>query len=143
LEDEGANGTAFALGIGMNKSARVLSVGVLIEGATGLALVAVPGVVVWLLFGADLPALGAVVARVAGIALLVLALACWLSRRDRGGAAALTALLAYNILMGAHLAVIAAEGELVGVLIWPAVAVHAAMSVLLAIAWTRRSLASS
>ena len=67
---------------------------VAIEGATGLALIAAPAFVARILLGADLPDVGAVTARVAGITLVALVLGCWLDRRDRGGLSALAALLA-------------------------------------------------
>ena len=55
---------------------------VAIEGATGLALIVVPAFVARLLLGADLSEIGAVTARVAGIALVALAFGAWLGRED-------------------------------------------------------------
>ena len=68
---------------------RLLVVTALLEGATGLALVALPSRLVALLLGSSLDAPAAVtVARVAGVALIALALTCWLARADAQGGAA-------------------------------------------------------
>ena len=117
----------------------LLPLDVVVEGATGLALVAVPGTVAKLLLGADLPDIGAVTARVAGIALVALVLGCWLARRDRAGSPMLTALLAYNALITIYLGWLGFEGVFVGPLLWPAVAVHIGVTAMLMIAvWQSR-----
>lgn len=102
-----------------------------IEGTTALALIFFPGVVVWLLFRAELAAIGIVMARVAGITLLALALACWLGRRGQNAASAVAGILTYNILTAAYLGFIAFQGQMAGILLWPAVVFHAVMSSLL------------
>ncbi len=112
----------------------LISLDVVIEGLTGLGLIAVPAVVARLLLGSDLPDIGAVTARVAGIALIALVLGCWLARHDRAGFAGLAALLAYNGLVALYLGWLGLEGALVGPLLWPAVILHAVVTVLLAIA---------
>ena len=58
---------------------------VAIEGATGLALILVPDFVTRILLGSELPEIGAVVARVAGIALVAMVIGAWLGRHARGG----------------------------------------------------------
>ena len=112
----------------------LLSLDVVIEGLTGLALIAVPAVVARLLLGSELPEVGAATARVAGIALVALVLGCWLARHDRAGFAGLAALLAYNALVAIYLGWLGLEGVLAGPLLWPAVILHAVVTVLLAIA---------
>ncbi len=47
------------------------------EATTGVALLIVPSLVGRLFFGADLPGVAIPVARVAGIALIALGVACW------------------------------------------------------------------
>ena len=55
----------------------------LIEFGAGLALIAMPSVVATLLLGARLDTpVASTVARVAGVALLAIATACWLARDD-------------------------------------------------------------
>ena len=58
----------------MNKVLIFAAVG---EAATGLALLIVPSLVGQLLLGAELTGIAVTVARVAGIALIALGIACW------------------------------------------------------------------
>jgi hypothetical protein len=61
----------------------LLVVTALLEGMTGLVLVVLPSPLATLLLGASLDAPAALtLARVAGMALIALALTCWLSRHD-------------------------------------------------------------
>ena len=110
----------------------LLSVDAAIEAATGLALILFPGVVIWLLFAAELPVIGVVLARLGGVTLLALSLGCWLGRRDRDATAALGSMLAYNILTTVYFASLGVRGELVGPLLWPATLFHAVAVLLLA-----------
>jgi len=103
-----------------------------LEAAIGLALMAHPPLVVRMLLGGDVSGAGTAIGRVAGLALLSLGLACW-----PGGdkAPALRSLLAYNALAGLYLAGLGIRGEGAGPLLWPAVGVHAVLTILLARAW--------
>jgi hypothetical protein len=114
---------------------RLLSVAAAIEVATGVALIVYPQAVASLLLGADLAGAGIAVGRVAGIALLSLGLACWMSRQDANKAAALAAMLTYNLLVTAYLMYLRFGGELVGILLWPAIAIHAVLMLLFAYVW--------
>ena len=115
--------------------AKLLSVDACLEGATGLALIFVPELVGRLLFAAELDAIGGVVARVAGIALFSLSVGCWLGRQDVAGKASpLVSMLIYNLLVTPYLVFIGIGGKFVGMLLWPAAAVHAVFTLLLAYA---------
>jgi hypothetical protein len=60
-----------------------------------------------------------------------LAIACWLARRDANSAAShglVVAMLFYNLAVGGVLAFASLAGGLHGMLLWPAIALHAAMS---------------
>jgi hypothetical protein len=111
----------------------LLIVTALLETATGLALLLSPTLTVALLLGATLDAPAAlVVGRVAGAALLSLGSACWLARNDgpnRALRGLVAAMLLYNSVTVAVLASAATGVRLVGVLTWPAVALHAALAV--------------
>ena len=111
----------------------LLIVTALVETTTGLMLLASPTLVVGLLLGASLEAPAAlVVARITGAALLSLGCACWLARDDganRAGRGLVAAMLLYNCVAVAVLANAGAGARLVGVLMWPAVALHAALAV--------------
>jgi hypothetical protein len=116
-------------------AASLLSVAAAIEAAIGLALIIFPQAISSLLLGADLAGTGIAVGRVAGIALLSLGLACWMSRKDANKTAALAAMLTYNLLVAAYLMYLGFGGELVGVLLWPVIALHAVLSLLFADVW--------
>jgi hypothetical protein len=115
------------------QSRNLLIVTALVEAATGLTLLLSPSLVAGLLFGVSLDApAGWIVGRVAGAALLSLAGACWLARDDdpsRARRGLIAAMLLYNCVGGAVLANAGAGGRLAGVLMWPAVALHAVLAV--------------
>src|SRR3954464_4750937 len=112
---------------------KLLVVTALVETATGVMLLVSPPLVVALLLGASLDAPAALaVARIAGAALLSFGCACWLARHDGSPRAVhglIAAMLLYNSVAVAVLASAGAGARLVGVLTWPAVAVHAALAV--------------
>jgi hypothetical protein len=113
----------------------LLSVAAAIEAATGIALIIYPQALASLLLGRDLASAGIAVGRVAGVALLALGLACWMSRQDTNRTATLAAMLTYNPLVTAYLIYLGFGGELVGILLWPAIAIHAVLTLLFAYAW--------
>ena len=110
----------------------LLTLTAIIEAATGLALIAVPSVVVRLLLGGKISGAGIPLGRVAGFGLLSLGMACW-PRRDPAGntAPALRAMLTYNSLATLYLLFLGIDGEWAGPLLWPAVALHGILSLLL------------
>jgi|SRR5271166_2006978 len=106
---------------------KLLNAAALAEGAMGVALLVVPVLVVRLLLGAEPTGIGITVARVTGIALIGLAVACW-------PGTPMTGMLTYSALTTLYFAYLGISG-VVGILLWPAVAAHAGLSVLLARAW--------
>lgn len=110
---------------------RLLALAAGLEAVTGLALIAVPAVAARMLLGADLAGAGAVVGRVAGCALIALGLACWPLRDAASRSArALLAMLTYNLLVTCYLVFLGIGGQFVGVLLWPAVAIHGLLTLL-------------
>ena len=111
----------------------LLTIMAIIEGATGVALLVLPTMVARLLLDASLDtAASLTVARVAGAALLSLAVACWLARNDEQSRAAkglVAAMLLYNIGAVAVLAFAGISLRLIGVALWPAVVLHALTAV--------------
>ena len=107
---------------------KLLDVAAAAEIATGVALLAVPSVVGQLLLGAELSGMAAIVARVAGIALVALGIACW-------PGTPMIAMLAYSAAITVYLACVGLAGVADGVLLWPAVVLHAILTALLARAW--------
>jgi hypothetical protein len=108
---------------------KLLTVAAVVEVATGAALIIVPSFVVRLLLGAELTGVSIPVARVLGIALLALGLCCW------PGSTAFCGILTYSTLATLYLAYLGLTGEWVGPLLWPVVALHGILTVLLARAW--------
>ena len=112
---------------------KLLVVTTLVEMPIGLMLLVSPPLVAGLLLGASLDAPAAlIVGRIAGAALLSLGVACWLARDDgpsRAVRGLVAAMLLYNCAAVAVLANAGAGVGLVGVLMWPAVALHVALAV--------------
>lgn len=94
------------------------------EAATGLALLVVPSLVGALLLGEELTGIAAVAARVAGIALVGLGLACWPGPPRLG-------MLVYSAGVALYLAFLGVAGGTTGILLWPAVALHLILTALL------------
>jgi hypothetical protein len=113
---------------GMN---RPMAFAAIAELATGVALMAVPSLVGRLLLGAELACVAIPVARVFGIALIALGVACW------PGRTALCGMLTYNALATLYLAYVGLDGQWVGRLLWPAVVLHAVLAALLARTWVQ------
>jgi hypothetical protein len=95
------------------------------EARMGLALLIVPTLVGRLLLGEELTGVAIPVARVAGIALIAIAVACWPGPPRVG-------MLIYGVAVTLYLAYLGFAGGLTGLLLWPAVALHGILSLLLA-----------
>jgi hypothetical protein len=109
----------------------VLLFSLVAEGVTGLVVVLAPGLVARWLFGADVAGVGVAFGRLLGMTLLALVIACW-PRADAVPRAALHAVLAYNLLAALYLAWLGVAHRPAGILLWPAVAEHALVTLLLA-----------
>ena len=106
---------------------KLLVAGALGEAAFGVFVFVVPGLGLALLFGSEPNAGAVIMTRVAGIALVGLGIACYPGGARNG----LYGLLVYSILVMLYLIAVGIGGA-AGVLLWPAVVVHAVLSVLLA-----------
>jgi len=102
------------------------------ETAVGLGLIAAPSFGVQLLLGAPLDTPVAItVARVTGIAMLALGVACWMAREDTHSLAArglLSAMLIYNGGVGALLAYAGLGAGLSSFALWPVAIAHAGLA---------------
>jgi hypothetical protein len=112
---------------------QLLIVTTLIEIGAGLCLGFRPEAAVALLLGAPLEGLAAVtLGRVGGAALCALGVACWLAHYDAHSIAArglVGAMLLYNFCTVVILATAGTCSQAVGTALWPAVIIHAAMTV--------------
>jgi hypothetical protein len=95
------------------------------ETATGLALLIVPSLVGQLLFGVEFTGVTILVARVTGIALIGLGVACW-------PGPPLVGMLIYSAAVALYLSYIGFAAGLTGVFLWPAVVLHVILTALLA-----------
>jgi len=111
-----------------------LSVTAFVEIATGLSLLILPAVVLTVLLGLDHATADALfVGRLAGAALLAIGVASWIARLDSRTTAQLgllTGILIYNAAASMLLAFAGVVLKMIGVLLWPAVALHAILAVL-------------
>jgi hypothetical protein len=110
---------------------KVLNFAAFAEVATGLALLIVPSLVGRLLLGEELTGIAIPVARVAGIALIALGVTCW-------PGPPLVGILLYGALVTLYLAYLGFAGGFTGIFLWPAVALHAILSVFLGRLWLAR-----
>jgi hypothetical protein len=108
---------------------KVLLLAAVGEIATGLALLIVPSLVGRLLLGAELTGVAIPVAGVLGFALIALGIACW------PGRTALCGMLSYGATVTLYLSFLGIRGHWGGPLLWPAVALHAILTILLARSW--------
>ena len=120
-----------------NTLGKILAFAAVMEVGTGLVLIVDPAIVVALLLGVDVSRVGILLGRCFGVALLALGVACWPSgQRAENGSPAFRAMLIYNFLIALYLAYLGTVGHLGGLLLWPGVALHAVVALLLV--WTSR-----
>ena len=92
------------------------------EALTGLTLLLVPSIVGQLLLGDQLNGVAIPVARVAGVALIALGIACWPGPPVAG-------MLTYSAVVTVYLACLGFAGA--GILLWPVVVLHLVLTALL------------
>jgi hypothetical protein len=109
---------------------QVLAIAAVGEITTGSALLLAPSLVGHLLLGEGLAGVAIPVARVAGIALIALGVACW-------PGTPLLGMLLYSAVVTLYLAHLSFSGGYGGIMMWPAIAVHGALAVLLTMAWRK------
>ncbi len=109
---------------------RVLILAAVGEASTGLALLIGPSLVGRLLFGEEFIGIAIPVARVTGIALIALGVACW-------PGPPLVGMLIYSTVVTLYLAYVGFAGGLTGILLWPAVVLHVVLTALLTRGLTR------
>lgn len=99
-----------------------------LEAATGLALLVMPSAAVSILLGGPLDTpTGLVAARIAGAALVALAIACWQARNGERGSPArgvVEAMLFYNFAAAIVLVYAGIRLDLRSAILWPAIVLH-------------------
>lgn len=111
---------------------RLLIVTAVIEVGAGLALLCFPSAAVKLLLGSPLDGPAALtVARIGGAGLLTLGVGCWFAQFDAQSYSArglVTAMVLYNLGAVVILGIAGIRLRPVGIALWPAVVLHAAMT---------------
>jgi len=126
----------------------LLMVTAVLEAAAGLALLVMPSLAVSILLGVPLETPASLVAgRIAGTALVALAVACWQTKDGERGASTgvVEAMLLYNFAGAVVLAYAAIRLELRSRLLWPAIVFHLGLGIWCGLnLWiTRRKLSRS
>lgn len=102
----------------------------LFEALTGLGLIAIPKLIVLLLFQATLnDAGGIIVAMIAGVALISLATICWFSRENKTAYVLVKVMLFYNIAVIAIALFGILNYELKGAGLWLVVCFHSVLAI--------------
>jgi len=115
-----------------NVLTKTLVFAVVVEVATGLALIFKPALVIRLLLGVEASGMELLLGRCFGIALFGLSFACWPDRqRSVSTTPAFRGMLIYNALIAAYLAYMGTVGHLGGLLLWPGAILHAVVTGLL------------
>ena len=111
----------------------LLIIAAVIEAGAGLALLVIPTVAVSALLGAPLDtATGLAAARIAGAALVALAIACWKARNGERGSpmtGVVEAMSFYNFAAAMVLVYAAIRLDLRSALLWPAIVLHLCLGV--------------
>jgi hypothetical protein len=109
----------------MPKVKSVLALAAAGEIATGVTLLLAPSLVGQWLFSTDLVGIAVTIARVTGIALIGLGVACWPGTPRLG-------MLTYSAAVALYLAYVGYSGGQSGRLLWPVVVAHFVLAALLA-----------
>ena len=97
----------------------------IIEIMAGLAFLAAPSLVVGLLLGEGIGAIGIAVGRVLGIGLLSLGVACWETPGQTMRLAPRVGLCLYNVGAAVVFVIVGTSGGMNGILLWPTAILHA------------------
>jgi hypothetical protein len=107
---------------------KVLVFAAVAEVVTGLALLIVPSLIGQLLLAHEFGGVALPVARLTGIALIGLGVGCW-------PGPSLLGMIVYGAAVALYFTYLGSAGEFAGVLLWPAVVLHAVLSFFLGRAW--------
>jgi len=105
-----------------------------LEASTGMLVLALPALLIRLLFNCEINTSGVLVGRFAGVCLIALAVACW---PEGNMHQAVSGMLTYNLLVTIYFLVVGISGG-AGILLWPVALTHAGLTVLLVRAWRKQ-----
>jgi hypothetical protein len=112
----------------------LLTISCSIELATGVAVIASPGIVASVLFSAELTPSGVAIARLTGCGLFSLVTACWprgaCLPHERDHEQPIRALFLYNLLAACYLGYLEISGDFASPFLLPAAALHGLLTLL-------------
>ncbi len=116
----------------MHCEKRVLAFASLAEAITGLIALIDPLIIARLLFNAEIAGVGVIITRIAGASLLGLGVSCWPGPLfAKQVSKTLLGMLIYNFIVTFYFGYLGITGKWVGLLLWPAIVLHALLSFLL------------
>jgi hypothetical protein len=116
----------------------ILAFAAIIELLTGLVLLIYPEIVIRLLFDASIIGTGIIVSRIAGASLIALGMACWPYVIVKNTFQGLQAMLTYSLIATIYLGYLGLFEKMIGILLWPAVVFHSAITIFLVLGSFKR-----
>lgn len=116
----------------MYNKKRVLAFASLAEAITGLIALIDPVILVKLLFDTEIAEVGIIITRIAGASLLGLGVSCWPGPFFvKQVSKTLLGMLIYSFIVTFYFGYLGITGKWVGLLLWPAILLHAFLTFLL------------
>jgi len=115
----------------MYSEKRALKFASLAEVVTGWIALIDPVILVRLLFGAEIAGAGTIVARILGASLLGLGVSCWPGSWFVNIPQTVLGILIYSFFVTFYFGYLGITGQWVGLLLWPAILLHASLTFLL------------
>jgi hypothetical protein len=112
-------------------TSQLITLSALLEFLTGVALILVPDFTIALLLGAKADPVSQVIARICGVALISISIACWAARTGADSESrigTIRAITFYNLGAGLIFVAAAAIGQFHGIVIWGVGLIHLAFA---------------
>ena len=110
---------------------RLFNLSAVAEVLVGIAFLVAPATVIDLLLGGGIDGSGETVSRVLGVALISLGIAVFEAAGPRASRVARIGICTYNVGVSVLLALVGSLGRMNGVLLWPAVGLHAVIGAMM------------
>ena len=118
----------------------LLSISAVLECLTGVALLLAPDITIALRLGAKADPVSQVIARICGVALISISIACWAARTgpdSESRIGTIRAITFYNLGAGLIFVAVAAVGQFHGIVIWGVGFIHLAFALAFIFSRTR------
>jgi hypothetical protein len=115
----------------MYSEKRVVTFASLVEVVTGLIALIAPMILARLLFDAEIAGVGIIITRILGASLIALGVACWPGPWFAKIPQTLLGILIYNLIVTFYFGYLGLTAQWVGLLLWPAIVLHAFLTFLI------------